>query len=403
MLAWSAAVCRPIHRYFLARIHDWPWMGGFGTFRRRLSSRGAFADFPVRDMKLRPDEYYHESRCSSNGAGSANRTAKRKGSFFVNTQEIPEPLSIAEEGGITRTLELSQITSRRGALFPWPPEAALMPQYLLTSDEYTSVSSDSVDKPKSRLESIPFHSTHQLYTPPRRCAIVPTKSMRNAPVSYWPKTIFKSREGTSPRSPNHPKTYGSSPLHLMSGSIDSGHCSILEHATPLPVARPRGWSIPHHGNTSTSKNNNKTTSNNHRLTGSLVSPRQSVAASLSENDNRSLRWSTASEASYYNSHNHLRDTFEPLGLSAPPRAAFLRRCSHLKPPVFQPIKWRRSRDQHRGSSDLLSICPPPPPGKVHSMREFGQWSPTAVRTAKGDSRFSTVVDGNEEEGEAGRI
>ncbi|KAK8075289.1 hypothetical protein PG997_009952 [Apiospora hydei] len=319
VLAWSVSVCRPIHRYFLARIQKWPWIGGFGTFRRRLSSRDMFVDFPVRDMKLRPDEYYHESRCSSNGGGSTNRTAKRKGSFFVSTQEIPDPLSIVEEGGITRTLELTQITSRRGALFPCPPEAALMPHYLSTSDEYTSVSTDSVDKPRSRLASVPLHGTHQLYTSPRRCAIVPTKSMRNAPVSYWPKTIFKSRDGASPKSPNHPKTHGSSPLHLMSGSIDSGHCSILEHGTPLPAARPRGWSIPHHGSASTSKNNNKNTiiSISHRSTGSLVSPRQSVAAaSLDENDNRSLRWSTASEASCYNSsgHNQLRDTFEPLGL-----------------------------------------------------------------------------------------
>ncbi|KAK8061963.1 hypothetical protein PG994_008329 [Apiospora phragmitis] len=386
VLAWSAAVCRPIHRYSLARLKAWPWMGGFGTFRRRLSSGDPSADFPVRDMKPRPDEYFHESRCSSNGGGSANRTAKRKASFFTNVQEIPEPLSIAEEGGITRTLELTQITSRRGALIPPRPGAALLPHHLMASDEYTSVSSDSIDKPRSRLTSLPFHETHKLlHTSPRRCAIVPTKSMRNAPVSYWPKNIFKSRWGTSDRSPTQSNTHRPSPLPLMSGSIDSGHCPMLEQTTPpFAAARPRGWSIPHHGSATTA-----TTVNHHSAAGSLVSPRQSVASqSRTENDdNRSLRWSIASEATYNSSHNQLRDTFEPLGLSAPPRAAFLRRCSHnlnLKPPVFQPVKWRRSRDQQQ-RLDLLSICPQPP-GKVHSMREFGQWSPTfTMRGAEGSS------------------
>ncbi|KAK7962769.1 uncharacterized protein PG986_003594 [Apiospora aurea] len=407
VLAWSASVCRPIHRYFLAKIQEWPWIGGFGTFRRRLSSRDVFVDFPVRDMKLRPDEYYHESRCSSNGGGSTSRTAKRKGSFFVSTQEISDPLSIAEGGGITRTLELTQITSRHGALFPCPPEAAFMPHYLSTSDEYASVPTDSVDKPRSRLASVPFHGTRQLYTPPRRCAIVPTKSMRNAPVSYWPKTIFKSRDGASPKSPNHPKTDGSSPLHLMSGSIDSGHCSILEHGTLLlPAARPRGWSIPHHGSTGPSKTNTNNKNNiitiNHRSTGSLVSPRQSVvaaaaAASLDEHDSRSLRWSTASEASCYNSggggHNQLRDTFEPLGLSAPPRAAFLRRCSHLKPPVFQPIKWRRSRGIRRAAARCRPICSQSAPVAAAAAGDGGG------RQGALDARVRAVVaDGGAEGG-----
>ncbi|KAK6821178.1 hypothetical protein PG987_015578 [Apiospora arundinis] len=105
----------------------------------------------------------------------------------------------------------------------------------------------------------------------------------------------------------------------MSGSIDSGRCSTTH--------KP-----PHSAPSNISTTDNSTTNNNnnsrHSL-GSMVSPRQSVATSL--NDNASLRWSTSSEASCY-PHNHLRDTFEPLGLSAPPRAAFLQRCSHLKPP-----------------------------------------------------------------------
>lgn len=130
VLAWSAATCRPIHRYFLARLKAWPWMGGRGTGRRRPGSRDPFADCPAREIKLRPDEYFHESRCSSNGGGgSASRTAKRKGSVFT-CREVPEPLSVAEEGGITRTMELTQISSRRGALFPVPPDAAFMPTHL---------------------------------------------------------------------------------------------------------------------------------------------------------------------------------------------------------------------------------------------------------------------------------
>ena len=176
----------------------------------------------------------------------------------------------------------------------------------------------------------------------------------------------------------------------MSGSIDSGHCS-MEYTAP----KPRGWNVDN------SNNNDKNRKSHHSL-GLQVSPRQSVVASLI-NDGASLRWSTSSEASCYH-HNQLRDTFEPLGLSAPPRAAFLQRCSHLKPPVFQPIKWRRSGEQPQHqrtpSSGLLSVCPPPPPpppqppiGNTHSMREFGQWSPTTVRPVVDRGYFpSPVVD-----------
>ncbi|KAK8122972.1 integral membrane protein [Apiospora sp. TS-2023a] len=421
VLAWSAATCRPIHRYFLARIKAWPWMGACRTCQRRPESRDPFADGPAREIKLRPDEYFHESRCSSNGGGSASRTAKRKGSVFT-VREVSEPLSVAEEGGITRTMELTQIsTSRRGALFPAPPDTALMSSHL-PSDEYTSVSSDTIDKPfRSRLAPPPFHKSHEIYNSARRCAIVPTKSMRNAPVSYWPKSIFgSSHHVISTRSRlARSRTPDPSPLHLMSGSIDSGHCPILlEHTKASPSPRSRGWSIPHHGGTSASPNSSKTNTNPRSTDETLVSPRQSVASfDGEENDSGSLRWSTASESSYYNGgHNQLRDTFEPFGLSAPPRAAFLRRCSHMKPPVFQPIKWRRSRDSHHRASssapDRLSVFAPPPPplpvGKTHSMREFGQWSPTALRAPSrksgyGDgSRFSTIVD-DEGEREESRI
>lgn len=285
------------------------------------------------------------------------------------------------------------------------------------SDEYTSVSSDTIDKPRSRLASPPFHGTQDFYNSARRCAIVPTNSMRNAPVSYWPKSIFRSPHQVISNRPRlaRSKTADPSPLHLMSGSIDNGHCPILLEHTKSPPPRSCGWSIPHHGSTSTNPiSNNKGHKNkiSHnttlRSTDSLVSPRQSVTSLDGDNDG-SLRWSTASEASFYNSsHNQLRDTFEPLGLSAPPRAAFLRRCSHLKPPVFQPIKWRRSRDSHRATPSRLSVfAPPPPPGKTHSIREFGQWSPTAVRAPPaaggegGSSRFSTIVD--EESGGETRV
>lgn len=106
--------------------------------QRRLGSREPFAVDPAQDLKLRPDEYFHESRCSSNGGGSALRTARRskggkgsKGGIFVHCQEVRGgSLSLAEEGGITRTLELSQITSRRNALFLPPPEATLMLNHL---------------------------------------------------------------------------------------------------------------------------------------------------------------------------------------------------------------------------------------------------------------------------------
>ena len=174
----------------------------------------------------------------------------------------------------------------------------------------------------------------------------------------------------------------------MSGSIDNSHCSILFEDAKPPPPRPRGWSIPHHGSTSTDPNPKSKTSSAHpRFPGSLISPRQSVAVLLDgENDGGSLRWSTSSEVSCYNGHNRLRDTFEPFGLSAPPRAALLGRCDHHRPPVFQPIKWRRSRDAQpprASSSERLSVlapAPAPPPlGKTHSLREFGQLSPTTVR------------------------
>ncbi|KAK7984436.1 hypothetical protein PG989_011838 [Apiospora arundinis] len=130
VLAWSAATCRPIHRYFLARLQAWPWIGGDRFRGQRCESKEPFAHFPVRDLKLRPDEYFHESRCSSNGGSSAIRSSKRKGSIFVTAQEVRGSLSLAEEGGITKTLELSQISSRRDALFPPLPEAAHMPNHL---------------------------------------------------------------------------------------------------------------------------------------------------------------------------------------------------------------------------------------------------------------------------------
>ncbi|KAK6821177.1 hypothetical protein PG987_015577 [Apiospora arundinis] len=130
VLAWSAATCRPIHRYFLARLQAWPWIGGDRFRGQRRESKEPFAHFPVRDLKLRPDEYFHESRCSSNGGSSAIRSSKRKGSIFVTAQEVRGSLSLAEEGGITKTLELSQISSRRDALFPLLPEAAHMPNHL---------------------------------------------------------------------------------------------------------------------------------------------------------------------------------------------------------------------------------------------------------------------------------
>ncbi|KAK8008275.1 hypothetical protein PG991_010826 [Apiospora marii] len=424
VLAWSAATCRPIHRYFLARLKAWPWMGGCGTCWRRPSPGGPFADGTAREMKLRPDEYFHESRCSSNGGGgSTSRTAKRKGSVFTCVREIPEPLSVAEEGGITRTMELTQISNRRGALFPTEPDAAFMPN-LVSSDEYTSVSSDTIDKPafQSRLASPPFRGKHEFHNSARRCALVPTQSMRNAPVSYWPKNIFRS--GPHHQAASHrprlvrSRTHDPSPVHLMSGSIDSAHCSILFEDVkqpPCPSPRPRGWSIPHHGSTSTDpnpKNKSSSNKNNKTKTTNANDPRPTGFLISRANRSGSLRWSTASETSCYNPHNQLRDTFEPFGLSAPPRAAFLigGRCSyHNKPPVFQPIKWRR-RSRDRASSDRLSVFAPPPPppaGKTHSMREFGQWSPTAVRGPErqrqsGDvDRFSTIVD--DESGGESRI
>ncbi|KAK7985623.1 Integral membrane protein [Apiospora saccharicola] len=414
VLAWSAATCRPIHRYFLARIKAWPWMSACRTCQRRPESRDPFADGPAREIKLRPDEYCHESRCSSNGGGSASRTAKCKGSVFT-VREVSEPLSVAEEGGITRTMELTQIsTSRRGALFPVPPDTALMPSHL-----------------PARLSAIPrqtrvlqlgtalCYRAHKVHEERAR-VLLAQKHLRILSCHREQVSSCTFQDTRPIAAASHERKHRQRPLpHLV---------RAYQGLPPPPIP---GLEHPHHGSTSASASaspncsSSKTNNTNPRSTDdTLVFPRQSVASfDGEENDSGSLRWSTASESSYYNSgHDQLRDTFEPLGLSAPPRAAFLRRCSHMKPPVFQPIKWRRSRDStnHRASSSAnrLSVFAPPPlpVGKTHSMREFGQWSPTAVRAPSrksgygygygygygdGSSRFSTILDDEGEREESG--